>query len=169
MGLDVTAYSGLSRVDNPDLDEYGDPVEWRTMWLAHPEKIDVTERNWPGRSKGIEPGAVYLFSEKVVFRAGSYMGYNSWRNSLAILAGYLDDTYVRERVSSGPFVELIHFSDCEGIIGPVVAEKLAEDFAEYQSKVDQAPDNHIDGFHRLYADFRRAFELARDNGAVDFH
>lgn len=73
----------------------------------------------------------------------------------------------------GPFFELIHFSDCEGTIGPVVSKKLAEDFAKYQKAADSFIGTHDDGkpggyFAEIYAEFRKAFETASNNGAVDF-
>jgi hypothetical protein len=69
-------------------------------------------------------------------------------------------------MSEGPFWELIHFSDCEGTIGPEVSAKLAQDFARYQDQADAHPDER---FRDLYATWRTAFEMASQGGAVDFH
>ena len=61
---------------------------------------------------------------------------------------------------------MINFSDCEGVIGPKTSAKLAKDFAEFQAQADAHPD---DWFRDLYTTWRRAFELASDDGAVGFH
>ena len=68
-----------------------------------------------------------------------------------------------------PFFELIHFSDCEGIIGPKISAKLAKDFADNQAKADVYRVDEASWFREKYSDWRRAFEMAADNGAVEFH
>lgn len=121
---------------------------------------------------------VYSYDNYYGFCAGSYGGYNGWRESLAKMAGYPSGKYEQYgkdwdshcvacwEGQLGPFSELINFSDCEGAIGAKVAAKLAQDFAEHQQKVDAHPD---DRFRRLYGEWRKAFEMAKDNGAVHFH
>lgn len=162
MGLDITAYRGLVKVANPELDEYGSPVDWQSQWLAHPVSIGWAETHFPGRSAGIEPGAVYTFAETMRFRAGSYGGYNQWRSHLAEMAGYSEGT-------AGPFSELINFADNEGVIGPVVAAKLAADFREHEQRADEYAKKAGDWWLDKYRLWRRAFEMAADGGAVDFH
>jgi len=114
----------------------------------------------------------------VGLHAGSYGGYNRWREQLAELAGYpagdyeqYGRTYQSHCVpcwngEAGPFSELINFSDCEGVIGASVSAKLAKDFADFQPKADAHED---DRFRMKYAEWRQAFEMASDSGAVDFH
>ena len=114
------------------------------------------------------------------FRAGSYSGYNHWREKLAEIAGYPSietdrfgsglkemrhDAGARE-AGSGPFYELIWFSDCEGIIGPITSAKLARDFADFQAKADAVEDDY---WREKYGKWRQAFEMAAEEGAVDFH
>ena len=65
-----------------------------------------------------------------------------------------------------PFFELINFSDCEGILGAPVCAKLAADFAKYQ---ERANTSHDEWWREKYAGWRRAFEMAADNGCVEFH
>lgn len=162
MGLDITAYYGLSNVENPALDSDGYPVA-DNQWKA--TSVDFTERNFPGRTAGIENGAVYEYKDSFGFRAGSYGGYNEWRNDLAKLAGYggADDCWNNH--TSGPFYELINFYDNEGTIGPVIAAKLAKDFSEHHEMAAI-----VGGFFfKSYCDWQKAFKMAADNGAVDFH
>lgn len=68
--------------------------------------------------------------------------------------------------TGGPFWELINFSDCEGVLGPATSAKLAGDFATWQEKADQHPD---EAFRVLYARWRKACEMAADGGALVFH
>lgn len=164
MGLDVTAYSKIALDPNAEVDGDGYPVKWDAYFMAHPGILAMTEKDWPGRTGGLKPG-VYAYGDVFDFRAGSYGGYNSWRNELAELAGYGSASNVWEMDSpEGPFVELINFSDCEGIIAGDVAKKLAKDFAEFQEKVGEHGY-----FSQSYTNWRKAFELAADGGAVDFH
>ena len=68
-----------------------------------------------------------------------------------------------------PFVELIDFSDCEGVIGPKVAAKLAKDFADYEFMASAfAAESNDDFFLALYREWRRAFEWAADGGMIYF-
>lgn len=159
MGLDITAYRNLTKIATPILDGDGNPVN-QEEWRAHPESIAWAEEHFPGRSEGIEPGAVYRFAKRLGFRAGSYTGYNKWRSWLAAAVDHAKGD------AAGPFAELIEFADNEGVIGPVVAAKLARDFAEHQAAVAEVADDWQMDLYRLW---RQAFEMAAENGAVDFH
>ncbi len=164
MGLDITAARCIERIG--DSYEDGDGVY-----------IGSQPAEFIPRADGLSPG-MYRARESFSFRAGSYGGYNKWRNELAKLAGYpqrplVDRRGVRElhaqgawETDSGPFWELINFSDCEGSIGPKTSAKLAKDFAEHQTKAEAHPD---EWFRELYAEWRKAFEMAADGGVVTFH
>jgi hypothetical protein len=176
MGLDITAYSGLVLRPDAAPDEDGSPVDYDKFWRAYPETIEASEKHFPGRSDGIASGATYGFSTKFRFRAGSYGGYGEWRHWLARLVGYDSARDIWEQSDAGgPFVELIHFSDCEGVIGPGVAAKLAKDFAEWEERAAAwASDDGDDAddavwFLQKYREWKHAFELAADGGAVEFH
>lgn len=164
MGLDITAYSKIVLDPNAEVDGDGYPVNLDDYFIALPDSLAAAEKNWPGRTGGLAAG-VYKFEDTHGFRAGSYGGYNSWRNELAMLAGYgcAADVWGQEN-PEGPFVELINFSDCGGVIAGDAAKKLAQDFADFQSKVETTGY-----FAEKYADWRKAFELAADDGAVEFH
>lgn len=54
------------------------------------------------------------------------------------------------------------------MIGPKTSAKLAMDFAAFQEKADLF-DWSDEYYANKYADWRRAFELAADGGAVCFH
>lgn len=174
MGLDITAYRQVALAPNAvvDKDGYPDDYDNYVRIYANPD--------FARHAQGLTDRAIYTTgTESHEFRAGSYGGYNWWRDELAKLAGYAkmecDNGYGGVRIShcvpcwkgaGGPFAELINFSDCEGVIGPVMSAKLARDFAEFQVKADAHPEER---FREKYADWRKAFELAADGGMVQFH
>lgn len=169
MGLDISAYRKLSPAPDAAMED-GCVVEWDKYAQFHQSSLDWTKEHWPHHADGIQAG-VYSFAEKIGFRAGSYSGYNSWRRKLAQFAFGKPVEEVWESNEPGPFIELIHFADNEGVIGPTVAAKLAKDFAEHQERAEQYAATIPDGDYWLakYKDWRKAFDIAADNGAVDFH
>lgn len=150
MGLDVYAYSGIELVD-ADRDADDGEVKF------------FIENVFEDRAKDLINEGVYRYAETYGFTAGGYIGYNFWRNRLAIMAGFASDKDAF-KADGGPFWELIYFSDCQGVIGPEVAKKLANDFAQYDEQA-KAIDDY---FYDRYANFKAAFELASNNGAVRF-
>lgn len=169
MGLDITAYRRIRKLDIPtDADAY-----------EHDGFRAIVNKDFPGRADDIEDECAYTADDDFHFAAGSYGGFNDWREQLAILAGYpaIDGDDFRHRHSrgawaatGGPFWELIHFADNEGTIGASVSAKLAKDFAEFQPKVDaMAGTSDVAWFAKKYAEWRKAFEMAADAGCVEFH
>jgi hypothetical protein len=167
MGLGITWYRGCSPA--PD----ADPDDWENVARASvvPEFASCAD--------GIEHGGLFTFEKSGGFRAGSYSGYNDWREELAKLAGYpaLEDAggehrkphssaaWVGAVAEDAPFLPLVDFSDCEGTIGPQTSARLAKDFAAHQTKADR-----IGGyFAEKYTQWRNAFEQAQHGGFVDFH
>lgn len=171
MGLDCSAYRQIKRVEPQP--EFEDTPDDMVNLFVNPD--------FPGRADEIKDG-LYTYAEEFDFAAGSYSGYNTWREQLAKLAAYPAVRHesrgceVRRLHSAGawaatggPFWELIHFADNEGTIGAAVAAKLAKDFADFQSKADAFEEADHDGWFRAkYAEWRKAFEMAADGGAVDF-
>lgn len=165
MGLDVTAYSKLEKVGAAKgAGEYSANFDWHNHVFVYPLQ------DYPERMPPIEPGAIYQYQTPCFhFRAGSYAAYNKWREWLSLMALGIEPQGVWNNpmaYASKPFFELIHFSDCEGILGTEVCRELAQDFAGFQTQADQ----HLDEwFRRKYTDWRQAFELASDGGLVKFH
>lgn len=163
MGLDISAYRRIK----------ADPMATEDSWQTH-ARIYVNP-DFPTRADGITEGW-YSYAESTGFRAGSYSGYGEWRDLLAKLAGY---PATREgsrhshsagawKAEGGPFWELINFSDCDGVIGPVTSWKLAADFAEWDERAKAFAETR-QWFYELYRSWREAFEMAADSGAVEFH
>jgi len=157
MGLDVTAYETLTPM--PSAPKEG---SWEEDRAVH-----VSNHDYPGRELPLKEGWYLPCGDKFGFRAGSYGGYNAWRNSLAVMAGYGSDKAAWEKdPSEGPFIELINFSDCEGFLGPDVCKKLHADFLEWDSRAREGLDEWE---YRLYTKWTMAASLGSAGGGIDFH
>jgi hypothetical protein len=176
MGLDISAYRKLVPAPEAELNRDGYPLDETNCVLISPALLTWTEHNFPGRTMGVKPG-VFSFTECFAFGAGAYSVYGQWRDELTRFAFYEHRgvlsreraaEYVWERDIQGPFVELINFADNEGIIGPVVAAKLAKDFTEHQERAN-AYARLAPRWCESYTNWRRAFEIAADAGAIRFH
>ncbi|HCK83144.1 MAG TPA: hypothetical protein DHW63_01055 [Hyphomonadaceae bacterium] len=179
MGLDVSAWARLVRIEGEPDDEM----------IGEGEVVRVhASSEFPGRTIGLKDGwyrgETLQFGDFWSFRAGSYSGYNTWRDQLAKLAGYAAHPNAQElygtthahaatawEATGGPFWELLHFSDCSGVIGPQVSAKLARDFAALDERAKAAADAEPGNgwFYRAYCDWRRAFDWAAQDGCVEFH
>jgi hypothetical protein len=175
MGLDITAYEKLYPFTPSSEDERQQIVDGYHCYV-HAESDYYEKRayirtifrpydnpDFPGRMEGLVGESLYRAAGTIfAFRAGSYSGYTDWRSTLAKLCGTPE-----HRESTGPFAELIWFADNEGTIGPVVSAKLSKDFSEWADRAKGfARDPY---FFTSYVHWRRAFELASNGGAVDFH
>lgn len=178
MGLDITGYSKIEKVA-VELDEDGDPIDDS----AYDDYVRIYAMGGRDQHDQLEDRAFYsVDGEAFGFRAGSYSGYNDWRETLARLAGYPLTPYKGfmggESAchaaacwdgATGPFAELIDFPDNEGNIGPVTSAKLAKDFADFDERAKYFDGDEDGWFYKKYLDWKKAFELASDGGTVDFH
>jgi hypothetical protein len=163
MGLDVTALS-KARFMTAEGDGYNyDDMLDQGYEYAYPN------RDFADRADGCKAG-YYSYEQRFDFPAGSYSSYNAFRDWLSHVAlGVPASTAWNnpEEYADKPFFELIHFADNEGIIGPGPAKRIAQAFAEHD---EQARDDNAPGsYYEEYVTWRRAFELAADDGLVEFH
>lgn len=152
MGLDIYYMKNIKRIsDYPEDDDY----DYDHHYLQPNEQFNV---------HGEIRDGIYSAEDEQSFRVGSYSGYNGWRNRLAVMAGY---SSFEEACTTpeGPFVELINFSDCEGVICAEVSEKLYNDFL----------NNHVFAKEKMeqydletYEDFMNGFASAKENGCLVF-
>lgn len=158
MGLDIRAYSNVNFVREFPEDDEDD---------CHGKEIRVSiNQDFPERCKNLK-GGIYSFEDSMGFRAGSYSGYNQWRNELAVFSGYEDDKDAWKK-EFGPFWELIYFSDCEGCIDFEISKKLYKDFCDFDDKAKIYDRNEDSYFYQKYNSWKDAFELASNNGCVSF-
>lgn len=176
MGLDIYACRQVKLAPVQGFDADGDPLDENGIRL-------YVNPDFPGRCDEWPNGTVMLDDrERQYFWGRGYGTYNLWREELAKLAGWplteyeervFGDHYEKKSAhaagawaaESGPFWELINFSDCEGAFGTATCKKLAQDFAEFQPKADAHP---IGWFRDSYAKIRAAFECGADGGLVEF-
>jgi len=161
MGLDIRAYKQVEHVPHAEIDEDGYPVDDDNHM-----KVFIND-DFASRADDIKDRSIYTTGkDSFGFRAGAYSGYNRWRNELAELAGHGSAENVwSSGMTEGAFVELINFSDCEGIICPKTSAKLATDFANNEEKAKEIGGQFLE----RYQNWKKAFEFAAENGLVDFH
>ena len=162
MGLDINVYRQLTMVSAPQVDEDG-YLELATSEWTPGGSMEWSEKHFPGRGEGLEAHAVYTWGDQFGFRAGSYSGYNRWRQFLQNFSRMVDE-------EGNTFIELINFADNEGVIGPVVSLKLAKDFMEHEKAAEFFAKTISEGeyWYDKYQNWKEAFIWASDNGAVEF-
>lgn len=184
MGLDITAASKINWKEAYTEEEVyqfnSDAPSIADMLHEKVNAIRVWVASFPERADGVVPsnaidGRDYfkVDGEKLNFRAGSYSGYNNWRDELSLLALKVpaESVWHNPKFLGQPFQELIEFSDCEGVIGPKTSAKLYKDFCDFHAAALIHAQTIGDGDWWLdkYELWMRAFQLAADGGAVQFH
>lgn len=156
MGLDIKAFRGLIKDNDPVLDEYGEPY-YDDRWKPG-EGMEWSESIWPGKGYPLESQSVYTWEDLFDFSCGSYGFYNMWREYLNKFKGEV------------AFQELIDFADNEGVIGSVLAAKLRDDFVRYHAEAIEFSwqENIYEWFMEMYCNWETAFVLAANNGAIEF-
>lgn len=163
MGLDISAYSKIKKVEDP---------EEATIYIRR----GIPEND---QAKDIAEGEYVQddICEISGFRAGSYSGYNYFRNLLAVAIHGVTATKIWElpdTFSNKEFYNIINFSDCEGHFGPSVSEKLHQDFKSNRHKfVKYIQDNNFnpypDYYEEIYDNFTEGFGIAAKGGVLLFH
>ena len=176
MGLDITAYSNIKRLD-AFLNDDGDAVYSGTDEAVKERYFHIWKNpSFPGRADDLVDDAIYTFEDCIGHGIG-YGGYYWWRNELAGLAGYPVSEHTVSfgkennhfggalNAESGPFYELINFSDCEGVIGAVVATKLLADFNTFNDQAEEIGGQFFEQFKH----WKAAMKMASNNGCISFH
>jgi hypothetical protein len=142
--------------------------------------LSISEHNFVERADGLNPG-FYDGEDGLHFRAGSYSGYNHYRDILsrAGMDASADEVWGnRSEYMGKTFWEQVEFSDCEGTIGPKTSAKLAADYNDpknrekFEKVLKKMYKDHPDErkyYLRLYDDWAKAFtDAAETNGVVIF-
>lgn len=158
MGLDITAYEKLG-----DYVGNEEPEDWKNHSHLWPG-------DFPAQADGLQEGWYHIpeGSDSLGFRAGSYSGYNQFRSVVVYAMSGLCD---RDYWSSGdhdnaPLRSWLHFSDCEGVLGPKTCAKLYREACEVADRVRPMLDERD---QYIWDKFVAAFKLAADTGCVRFH
>jgi hypothetical protein len=194
MGIDISAYSNLKRADHDAKDhtekDY-DSGEHHTAFVYSdfPRSFrgleDVSEKpGWMSKTdKEGKPefigGSCYVSTpetEEMKVLRNSYGGFNNWRTLLAASVG-VDWSLISELdPETTPFYEILWFADNEGTIGPEACRDLIEDFndenrakfvalAGERQTIEWLIEREISDWDS----FKKAVELAANNGLIDFH
>lgn len=150
MGLDISVFGNLKRV--PEVCDERDDVR------------HLYSNDFPDQADAVVAGS-YRCKKLMSFRAGSYSGYGEWRRQLSVLMLNLQPEIVwgdTDQYKDKPFFDLIHFSDCEGIIGPETSAKLAKNFEDWR----HCTVNEGEYFKEKYECWAKAFKLAAENNGV---
>lgn len=164
MGLDIRVATSILEITDKDRIVEGD--YYLHVLHDHPEME---------RASDIKEGYYDLTGESFSFRAGSYSGYNFFRNLLSEAILGVPAKMVWERTEfyeKKPFFELINFSDCEGCMGPEVSKKLYNDFEENKEKFYTFVKNKYQFesqfYTRVYDDFMTGYGMVGDEGVLIF-
>jgi hypothetical protein len=167
MGLGICAYSKIELVEELSVDEAnirGDTPDG----LIYLYFLDEFKE----RADSLKAGFYKVNGTDYRFRAGSYGGYNDWRNILSeVMLGIAPDIVWTNsaKFKGQPFYELIDFADNEGIIGPRTSMKLSLDFeTEREKMANRARQRFQFWILGTYDHFHKAFKLASDNGVLKF-
>lgn len=158
MGLDISAYKNVKLSDSQTDDNWeiysNDDFPVQTGELAGKFYDEDVEAD-------------------VDFRAGSYGGYNIWRNRLCELSNGISAAELWNDLeganpdfySKYKFSYLINFSDCEGYICSEICAILAKEFEDNISMIVDE-DSY---FKERYHNWLEAFKIGAQDGFVQFH
>lgn len=163
MGLDIRYASKIN------FESRKDPVEAEeetTCVFLYPNNCFIDQ------SEGIQAGYYTTEGVQGYFHAGPYSVYSIWRQHLADMIGFKIEVIWQEVMTPAqkieiqriPFVELLCFSDCEGLIGPETSIKLYADFLAWDERAKSLKS--MDSFYEQYQEWSNAFKVASDNGCV---
>lgn len=152
MGLNVTAYASILKIEDK---EAVNVHEYSTYLYPNEDFPKVADTIIEGN---------YTFADFFCFNAGSYSGYDYWRSQLKEISKNIKIETEKYTLKYPLFVELINFSDCEGVIGAQTSLKLYGDFLMCQNFASTLDER----FYAFYLKWMRAFELASKNGCIKF-
>ena len=154
MGLDITAYKNI-RIRELTKDEEGE------YYFSNSGFKQSNMPNLENKEIQIE------FDDGFDFRAGSYGGYNRFRNQLCLASNNISaDELWKSENENLKFYWLINFTDCDGYIGTDYCKILYDEFVKYEKEIKLSLDEY---YYQTYDNFKEAFRLGADNGLVSFH
>lgn len=173
MGLDIIVYSKLEH----QRDERVEEVMESLFSPLGEEIIEICEEEENLRCSDMAIGKWHRTdaTQEAHFRAGSYSGYNQFRNLLAQAFHGVDAEAIwsdEDSFEGTPFYEMINFSDCDGVFGPTDSAKLYQDFEagddDFVDFIGEHFEDDDEGEHYLnvYREFKEGFRLAADEGIL---
>lgn len=183
MGLDTTSYAHIEALPEdwePPYDaEDPDEIDYDELWeqdITRAYTYSAFPRAMDGIPGGTDPDPFaggpfigsrwYKLSNPGPTTCSSYSRHSLYRNVLwaAFWTGFsVPKDYEGGYIEGLPFIDLIWFTDSEGILGPEACARLAVDFDKYQGK--DLPEN----FRRLHHAWSEAVHHAAHTGCIRFH
>ncbi len=170
MGLDISVYSSWTPYDGEVKDwDHAEEIMMTGIDLTHVYNME----GFASRAKGMPEWVVAKFVDS--FRAGSYGGYNRFRDTLCrALHGFGAKALwamVDEELETHAMWQILHFSDCEGVLGTEVCRTLHAELEEHWDKVTAYFAQLDDGdyYQGLLGTWRDAFKAASAEGFIGFH
>jgi hypothetical protein len=176
MGLDIRAISKIAtKRTDPEQYEFNELMDAEIgQFYINPDFASHTS------DYGLEPGVVdYIQTDESTtesLRAGSYSGYNKFRNllSLAVLGVKAETAWENVNTySDKPLWDIINFSDCEGAIDASTSEKLRGQFQscrtvfeDYITKDTDIGDMDTEHYMETYDGMIKCFALGSEDGVV---
>lgn len=189
MGLDLTGYRNIKKIDNPPLDEDG----YLSDEVHEQDMIQIRiNPNYPERALSLEDKACYSYEDCYGNFGCAYSTYSAIRNRLAQAAGYKKTKLLKKvtfenqnefkyrSILSYPYEygaweakkglcwELINFSDCEGVIDCSICQKIYNDLCIIEEKFKTGLDSY-DWHLKLFDNLKEVFHFGSQNGMVIFH
>jgi hypothetical protein len=182
MGLDVSFYASATMVHGEKhpralTEPQEGPGEecWDTYTVAY------VNPDFRAQADGIIPQSCWETGKRDLHIGQPYSSYGRFRAWLAKTALNVEPEVVwnaPEQWWDRPFVRMIHFSDCEGIIGPESSQILAAEFERMRSHVHAAAralprpfdqteeswEGNVDRFLQQYDRWREGFALVGPTG-----
>jgi hypothetical protein len=167
MGLDILAIEKAVRVSDEVDKDFKELYYYHGIEIEEGAVVRVKVNTGFDSHDHLQDG-IYLYQGSIEFGAGSYGTYNGFRNDLSLIAHgvFAQVIWANPEIYKGSdFYELINFSDCEGVIGPMTSQKLTSDFKKHREAY--ALENNEWDLER-YDNWTKAFELAGNDGMVIF-
>jgi len=178
MGLDIYGIKILDEVKNNEKDDFDEDV-FNTSWnLTFIFQLGNLKLNTIYNTEIIDCSNIHF----------SYSGYSRFREALynVFIDGDIMDFYNNEYYNKiittnftrekklnrildieddldldlPPFFEILFFSDSEGIIAPIICEKLYEDFKKYKDKAKEKMPVY---FYETYLEFMTLMKEVTEN------
>lgn len=134
MGLDVSCYGTATLVHATEHPRaLSGPKPTRSEECFDTFTTPYVNPDFPDHADGIPVDSCWETERRDLHIHHSYGGYNVYREWLCYGAlGVLPEVVWKDPDAwrGKPFFEQINFSDCEGVIGPNTAAKLAKDYRE---------------------------------------
>jgi len=128
MGLNIIAVNKIKKVA-----DFYEKIE--NIKIEDEKKLIRVKVNAFFSSHDNLESGIYVYEGDEIEFSGPYSEYSAFRNILANIAHSVNCAEIWANCDiykNGAFYELIDFSDCEGVIGPISASKLLLDFKKYR-------------------------------------